>query len=456
MLVDEPLTTDSRQVYSVSRLNREVRTLLEGSFPLIWLEGEISNLARPASGHLYFSLKDAQAQVRCAMFRNRNLLLRFRPENGAKVLVRARVSLYPARGEFQLSIEHMEPAGAGALRQAFEALKAKLDREGLFATEHKRPLPSLPQKLGVITSPSGAAIHDVLTVLRRRFPATEVLIYPVPVQGEGAAEEIAATIRLASEQATVDALLLTRGGGSLEDLWSFNEEVVARAIFDCEIPLVSAVGHEVDVTIADFVADRRAPTPSAAAELLTPDAQSWLATLAQQEQRLLALTRQRLERLHERSYWLQQRLMQQHPHRRLQDRSQRLDELEQRLLNVTRNRIQTAQTRYNHALSRLRQTTPVERFRTAERQCADLQHRLGTAIEHIVSQQQRQLEGLARALDAVSPLATLGRGYAIVRRPDDQTVLRNAAEATPGDRIVAKLGHGQLHCLVESIAKEEN
>lgn len=286
--------SDGRAVYTVSRLNQEVRLLLENVYPLIWVEGEISNLSRPSSGHYYFSLKDQEAQVRCAMFRNTAIRLRFQPKDGMQVLVRARVGLYPARGEFQLIIEHMEDAGDGRLRRAFEELKHKLQREGLFDAARKRPLPVPPRRLGIVTSPTGAAIHDVLTVLRRRFPLLPVLIYPVQVQGEGAAEQIAAAIRLANERKEVDLLLVTRGGGSLEDLWAFNEEVVARAIYASEIPVVSAVGHEVDVTIADLVADQRAPTPSAAAEMISPDAGAWLmqlsrhqACLQQQQQRLL-------------------------------------------------------------------------------------------------------------------------------------------------------------------------
>ena len=253
-----------RTVYSVSELNQTIRGLLESEFPLIWVEGEISNLAQPSSGHMYFSLKDESAQVRCAMFRGRNQFLRFTPENGQKVVIRARVSLYEARGEFQLIAEHMEDAGAGALQRAFEELKARLAAEGLFDESLKQDIPELPTRIGVITSPTGAAIRDVLSVLQRRFPAIPVLVYPVPVQGDGAAEKIVATLQLASKRKDCDVLLLVRGGGSLEDLWSFNEEIVARAIVASEIPVVCGVGHEVDFTIADFAADVRAPTPSAA------------------------------------------------------------------------------------------------------------------------------------------------------------------------------------------------
>ena len=265
--LESPQGTAGRDIFSVSRLNREVRRLLEQGFARIWLEGELSNIARPSSGHLYFTLKDAGAQIRGAMFRNRSQSLRFNPDAGLQVLVRARVSLYEPRGDYQLIVEHMEEAGDGALRREFEELKNRLAEEGLFAAEAKQALPVLPECVGVITSPSGAAIRDVLSVLRRRFPAIPVLIYPVAVQGKAAAAGIAESIRRAATRGDCDVLILTRGGGSLEDLWPFNEEVVARAIFDCRLPVVSAIGHEIDFTISDIVADQRAPNPSAPAEL---------------------------------------------------------------------------------------------------------------------------------------------------------------------------------------------
>src|SRR5262245_43050897 len=270
----------AREVYTISRLNREGRTLLEKGFPPLWVEGEMSNLSRPGSGHLYFSLKDADAQVRCAMFRLQASRVRFPLRDGLKVIARARVTLYEPRGEFQLQVEQLEEAGEGALRRAFEALKARLAEEGVFDPSLKRPLPTLPRRIGVLTSPAGAALRDVLHVLERRFPAIPVCIYPIPVQGAEAAPRIAHMLRVAARRAECDVLILTRGGGSLEDLWPFNEEIVARALRACAIPVVSAVGHEIDVTIADFAADLRAPTPSAAAELVVPDAQAWLRQVA--------------------------------------------------------------------------------------------------------------------------------------------------------------------------------
>ena len=299
-----PAATPFRDVYTVSRLNREAKAVLETGFPPIWIEGEISNLSRPASGHVYFSLKDAQAQVRCAFFRQHQRLLGIALKDGLHVLARARVSLYEGRGDYQLIIEYLEEAGEGALRRAFDALKQRLLQEGLFDVAHKKPLPRLPRRLGIITSPSGAVLHDILTTLRRRFPGIAVLVFPVPVQGEGAAEKIAKAIRLAGERGDCDALILARGGGSLEDLWAFNEEIVARAIYACPIPVVSGVGHETDFTIADMVADARAPTPTAAAEMLSPDQQEWLAQFARFEARLATGMQGRLRSRQQHLDWL--------------------------------------------------------------------------------------------------------------------------------------------------------
>lgn len=437
-------------VYSVSRLAEEVRLLLDSAFPLLWVEGEISNLARPRSGHIYFTLKDERAQVRCALFRNRAARLRSTPENGERVRVRARISLYVPRGDFQLIVEHVEPAGHGALQRAFEALKARLDAEGLFAAERKRPLPALPRRIGVVTSPTGAALRDVLTVLRRRFPALPVLVYPVPVQGEGAAEAIAAAIRRAGERAEVDALLVTRGGGSLEDLWAFNEEVVARAIHASPLPVVSAVGHEVDVSIADLVADQRAPTPSAAAELLSPDGEVWQRQLDATRSRLASAQRRRLAEQAERLGDLERRLQAQHPGRRLQERAQRLDDIEQRLGRGLRDRLGRAETRLDHARERLLAQDPRARIARLGERAAALRQRLGIAAERALERHQARLGASARALEAVSPLATLGRGYAIVQSDSDGRILRRAAEAPVGSRVRAHLHDGGLLCTVEA------
>ncbi len=405
-------TPFAHEIYSVTQLNQAVRGLLEQAFPLIWVEGEISNLAQPASGHRYFTLKDAQAQVRCALFRNRGQYLRFAPKNGDRVRLRARIGLYAPRGDYQLIAEHLEPAGDGALQRAFEALKAQLEAEGLFAAERKKPLPTVPRRIGVITSPTGAAIRDVLSVLKRRFPALPVLIYPVAVQGEQAPEAIAQAIARADQRAEVDVLLLTRGGGSLEDLQAFNEAIVARAIAACELPIISAVGHEVDYAISDWVADERAATPSAAAERLSPDgvgiAKGFAAAklrLEQAMQRRIADQRSHLQRL-------ERRLGAQHPGRRLRERGQRLDELE---------------------------------------------YRLGLAIQARLARVKARLQENARALEAVSPLATLHRGYAIVRLDaPDGTIVRAPTQAPSGTRIRAQLAEGELHARVEAITPNES
>lgn len=444
-----------RDVYTVSRLNREARELLETGLPLLWVEGELSNLARPSSGHLYFTLKDAAAQVRCAMFRNRSQLVRFRPADGMQVLARARVSLYEARGDYQLIVEHLEEAGDGALRRAFELLKQRLLAEGLFDAARKKPLPALPRRIGVVTSPTGAAIHDVLTTLGRRFPAIPVLIYPVPVQGRAAAPEIARTIRLASARAECDVLILCRGGGSLEDLWAFNEEIVARAIADCEIPIVTGIGHEVDITIADFAADLRAPTPTGAAEHVSPDRADWLRRLERLGERLALLARGDLARRGERLHWLARRLRQQHPGQRLRQRAQRLDELEQRLLRGLQTGLAHRRMRLEHGLARLLGHAPLHRIERARTRCHQLALRLRQYLQRRLERHRDHITGLGRALDAVSPLATLDRGYAIVRRLPDGAVLRNARAVEPGDTIEARLAHGRVVCDVRETQDEQ-
>ncbi len=441
-----------RDVYTVSRLNREVRALLEGSFPLIWLEAEISNLARPASGHWYFTLKDENAQVRAAMFRNRNRLLRFAPDNGMQVLVRARIGLYEARGEFQLIVEHMEEAGDGALRRAFEALRRRLDAEGLFAMERKRPLPRLPRRIGVVTSPTGAAIRDILTTLRRRFPGIPVVIYPVPVQGDEAAPAIARMLRLAGDRGECDVLILARGGGSLEDLWAFNEEIVARALAACPLPVVTGIGHEVDFTIADFVADQRAPTPTAAAELLTPDQQDLHHRLQQLRDRLTRAMTGRLQGHEQHLHWLRSRLP--HPARRIENALQRLDELALRRDQAMNHRLRHERARLSLLQQRLRQQAPLPRIARHRLALDHLQGRLVRAVGAGLKAREARLAALGQTLDAVSPLATLGRGYAIVSRADDGRLVRSHRDVAPGERIEARLGEGRLLATVEETREE--
>ncbi len=439
-------TDDHRVIYSVERLNNEIKDLLEHSYPLIWLEGEISNFSRPASGHWYFSLKDSTAQVRCAMFRNRNRMLGMQVENGSQVLVRARISLYPARGDFQLIIEHMEDAGAGALQRAFEALKQRLQAEGLFSPENKHPLPAVPARIGVITSPTGAALRDVLSVLRRRYPLGEVMLYPVPVQGEAAAPAIARALQLAGERKECDVLLLVRGGGSLEDLWAFNEEVVARAIAASPIPVVSGVGHEVDFTIADFVADQRAPTPTAAAEIVAPDLDEWRQRARQLGTRLAGVAERHLDQAAQKQRWLHDRLMAQHPGRRLEQHMQRLDELEQRIQRSMKLRLQSERQRLMSGHQQVQAHNPLRRLPELQRHTRQLRQRLYQATERQMEQQRSRLRLAARGLDNLSPLKTLDRGYAIASA--GELVLHDAADVTVGQQVNLRLARGQIDCEV--------
>ncbi len=393
---------------SVSQLNRQARTLLESHFDFVWVEGEISNFAAPSSGHWYFSLKDGAAQVRCAMFRNRNQRVKLKPKNGDAIRLRCRVSLYEGRGEFQLIVEHLEPVGAGALQAAFELLKTRLATEGLFDADRKQALPGSIASLGVITSPTGAAIHDILTVLKRRCPAIAVYLMPVAVQGEQAAPEICRAIENANRwqregKVSLDALIVGRGGGSLEDLWAFNEETVARAIAASDLPIVSAVGHEIDFTIADMVADQRAATPSAAAELLSPDQREWQNQLQAMEQKLQQLMQRKLADCARELEHLRRRLR--HPGHQLREQSQRLDDLEQRLQGAMQRKLQQAGTRLAH---------------------------------------------LAQMLDSLSPLSTLQRGYAIVTDASGR-VVTDASTVCAGDKVEARLATGRLQLTVDEI-----
>jgi exodeoxyribonuclease VII large subunit len=438
-----------RDIYSVSRLNREVRVLLERGFGSLWLEAEISNFARPSSGHWYFSLKDAAAQVRCCMFRQRNMLAAFTAKDGQKVLVKARIGLYEPRGEYQLVIDHMEDAGLGALKRQFEELSARLSAEGLFAVERKRPLPALPKRIGVITSPTGAALRDILHVLARRFAAVPVLIYPVSVQGSAAAGEITAALRLAGARAECDVLILARGGGSLEDLWAFNDEALARAIVASPIPVISGVGHEVDFTIADFAADVRAPTPSAAAELVVPNGEEWLVALHRLHSRLLRGVRRRVEAPRERLRWLIGRAALVSPVARLAQQSQRVDELESRLARSLRQILADCRLVLGDRRTRLWQASPVARVHTAIARHAALAARLRVAGPEQLRRARERLLPLMRTLNAVSPLATLDRGYAIVSH-EDGGIIRNAADAAPGSVIEARLASGRIRAKVQT------
>jgi exodeoxyribonuclease VII large subunit len=438
-------------VYSVSQLNREARILLERAFPALWVSGEISNLARPASGHVYFSLKDAQAQVRCAMFRSAVRLMRVPPQNGQQVLVRARISLYEARGEFQLIVEHMEPAGDGLLLRRLEELKKRLAAEGLFDPAHKRPLPTLPRRIGVITSPTGAAIRDILNILRRRFPVVPVVLYPVQVQGEQAKTDIVAALATAAARAECDVLIVGRGGGSLEDLWAFNEESVARAIARCPIPVVSAVGHETDFTIADLVADVRAPTPSGAAELAVPDVREWMRRLRALERRAALCAARCMERAEHRARALERRLLRTHPGFVLRQHGQRLDDLCARLAGAMRRSLAGRQVAARHARARLRAAAP--RAQLAHRTAALAAHRLRLALagRAALAAAGGRLAVAAAALQAFSPLETLKRGYAIVSDAGSGAIVRSASELAIGQAVRTRLARGGFEAVVRKI-----
>ncbi|TCO80714.1 exodeoxyribonuclease VII large subunit [Plasticicumulans lactativorans] len=448
------VTAPERDIYSVTRLNRSVRSVLESEFTLLWVEGEVSNLSRPASGHLYFSLKDADAQVRCAMFRTRVQLLREPLANGQKVVARARVTLYEPRGDFQLVVEHVEAAGAGDLRRRFDELRLRLAAEGLFDAAAKRPLPRFPRRIGVITSASGAALHDVLTALGRRHPGLPVCVYPTPVQGEGAAARIAAALATASRRRDCDVLLLVRGGGSLEDLWAFNEEIVARAIRACALPVVSGVGHETDVTIADFAADLRAATPTAAAELASPAAAEWRARVSGLRERLARAVQRRLALLRRQFDSLGARLDRQAPTRRLQARAQRLDELESRLRRALRRCLERRHARLALLRQRLAAQSPGARLHAIRQRLARAEAGLGATLRRVLERRRQRLLTAERALQALSPLATLGRGYAIVRDPASGRVLRRAGDTAPDARLEALLGHGSLQVRVSSVHED--
>ncbi|MEN9470764.1 MAG: Exodeoxyribonuclease 7 large subunit [Pseudomonadota bacterium] len=389
-------------IYSVSELNQMVQNLLEDAFLPVWIEGEISNFASPNSGHWYFSLKDANAQVRCALFNGRQRYKDNQPKNGMQILVRAKISLYPVRGEFQLIIDQFEPAGEGALRKAFERLKTQLEAEGLFAAQYKKSLPKFPSVIGVISSETGAALRDICVVLKKRFPVIAVIVYPCLVQGKNAPAQIVQQIQVANQRQECDVLILARGGGSLEDLWPFNEECVARAIFKSKLPLISAIGHETDFTIADFVADCRAATPSMAAQLASPDSREYQQHLGKTYLRLIKTIEYLLNAYQQTLENLSKRLR--HPKQRLQDSAQRCDELTQRLNLSIKNQLQT---------------------------------------------HQQKLLSLSRTLHAISPLASLARGYAIVTDAQTKKILRNSNEIKFGQEIITKLAKGELLCEVK-------
>ena len=442
------MSDPARDILTPSQLNTLARDLLESAFPLIWVEGELGNVTRPASGHLYFTLKDARAQVKCAMFKPKSQWLKFAPREGLRVLARGRLTLYEARGDYQLVIDHLEEAGEGALRRAFDELKAKLAAEGLFDADRKRPLPSHVQRLGVITSPTGAAVRDVVSVLERRFPLLQVDILPVQVQGEAAPAQIVDMLQRASRSGRYDALLVTRGGGSLEDLWAFNDERLARAIAASPVPVVSAVGHETDFTLADFAADLRAPTPSVAAELLVPDRRDLLSRLRVLQQRMVTTHAHRLRQAMQRADRAALRLQALRPQARLEMLRRREQEAARRLHALWRDQHARRLAALRHAAAVLRAYAPQRRLEQLRERLLALAPRPQAAVVRTLQRDALRLRSLARSLEAVSPLATVARGYALVAR-EDGTLIRSVEQVRPGDAVSARLSDGTLKLRVE-------
>lgn len=441
------MSTTAQTIFTVSQLNRSVRILLEQEMGLVWLAGEISNLTQHSSGHWYLTLKDDNAQVRCAMFRGQNRLVRFRPQNGLQVLVQARLSLYEPRGEYQLVLERMQPAGDGLQQLQLEQLRQKLQAEGLFDAARKRPLPAAPQRIGLITSPTGAAIHDMLTVLGRRAPQLEIILYPSQVQGPLAPPQLCAALAQANQRQECDVLIIGRGGGAAEDLNAFNDEAVVRAIAGSTLPIISAVGHESDVTLADFAADLRAATPSAAAELVSPDRQQQRQQLQQISGRLAAALRLQLAQSRQQLARSEHRLQLQHPARRLEQRQQRLDELAMRLRQSISQQLQHSQYRLQRDEQALSHLSPQRRLAAARQQLAHQQHRLLQAWGQQENEGQQQLRLLCARLQAISPLATLARGYSVTLNAQGDA-LHSAAEVKVGDQLATRLQHGSLQVTV--------
>ena len=444
------LPTQNSGIFTVSRLNQTVRLLLEQEMGQMWISGEISNFTQPASGHWYFTLKDDSAQVRCAMFRNSNRRVAFRPQHGQQVLVRANITLYEPRGDYQIIVESMQPAGEGLLQQRYEQLKQRLAAEGLFDQSLKKPLPSPARQVGVITSKTGAALHDVLHVLQRRDPSLPVVIYPTAVQGDDAPGQIVRAIELANRRDECDVLIVGRGGGSLEDLWSFNDERVARAIFASRIPVVSAVGHETDVTIADFVADLRAPTPSAAAEIVSRNQSELLRQIQSQQQRLemamdyyLASSNQRFTRLHH-------RLQQQHPQLRLARQQTALVRLRQRLDTAVDAQLRRASLQQQRLSQRLSQHTPLPRIHRLQTRLQQQEYRLSQAVSMRLGASRERFATLAAHLEAVSPLATLARGYSVTQAADGR-LLKQTRQVQAGDKLTTRLADGVVESQVTAI-----
>ncbi|WP_060989816.1 exodeoxyribonuclease VII large subunit [Photobacterium leiognathi] len=447
MTTFSPQSQTNSRIYTVSSLNAQVRLILENEMGVVWLIGELSNFSMPVSGHWYFTLKDSRAQVKCAMFKGSNRHVTFKPGNGNQVLVKARLSLYEPRGDYQLIIESMQPEGDGRLQQQFEQLKMSLAAEGLFAQSLKKSLPEQPKRVGIITSKTGAALHDILHVLQRRDPSLSIVIYPTMVQGEGAAISIAQAIGRANARQECDVLIVGRGGGSLEDLWAFNEEIVARTIAASQIPIVSAVGHEVDVTISDFVADVRAPTPSAAAELISRDMTHQTQLLDRKRQQLRHAITAYLSQSLRQTTQLQHRLERQHPQLRLNLQQQHLDEISQRLTQAMARKLQKHQQHVEHNNYKLSLYSPASLVRNAQRNLERSEQRLYDALDRKLLNARHKLAVAAEKLETVSPLATLARGYSITRN-EQGDVIRKASQVKAGDTLITTVTDGEIHSSV--------
>ena len=443
---------EQRKIYSVFEITSEIKKTLD-RFGIIWIQGELSNFKRHSSGHMYFALKDDRAQLKAAFFRNSNLYLKFRPEDGLEVLVRGRISVYEPRGDYQVIVEYMEPVGLGSLQLAFDQLKEKLRKEGLFDEGHKKPLPLLPRKIGIVTSPTGAAIRDMLRILARRNASLHILIYPARVQGDGSAQEIAEGVRYLNTRRDIDVIIVGRGGGSIEDLWAFNEEIVARAVFESRIPVISAVGHEVDFTISDFVADLRAPTPSAAAEMVSGAREDLMATVQSLAGRLVQAARLgietrrlALERLaRNRAFYVTPN--------KIRDFQQSFDEAALRMGQAIQRRLSRARQRERVAQTRLIKLNLRQTFLRRKEAVIHQGRRLATGILSCIERARSRLELAAGKMNALSPLAILERGYAICRDANG-AVVRNAAAASVGDRVEVKLSQGGLLCRVDQIRED--
>ena len=444
------LSSQTTSIFTVSRLNQTVRLLLEQEMGQVWISGEISNFTQPSSGHWYFTLKDDTAQVRCAMFRNSNRRVTFRPQHGQQVLVRANITLYEPRGDYQIIVESMQPAGEGLLQQKYEQLKAKLQTEGLFDQQYKQPLPSPAHCVGVITSKTGAALHDILHVLKRRDPSLPVIIYPTAVQGDDAPGQIVRAIELANVRGECDVLIVGRGGGSLEDLWSFNDERVARAIFASRIPVVSAVGHETDVTIADFIADLRAPTPSAAAEIVSRNQLELLRQIQHGQQRLEMAMDYYIANRTRRFTQLHHRLQQQHPQLRLARQQTVLERLRQRMNFALENKIKQANQRQQRVSQRLSQQNPQPRIYRAQTRIQQLEYRLAENIRARLGAQRERFGNVVTHLEAVSPLSTLARGYSVTTATDGK-VLKQTKQVKTGDVLTTRLSDGWVESEVKGV-----